>query len=119
MKIEDGKNIRVEYIDYICIAEDDVNYNIYINKKDITAIESAINVNGHYLVIHNSLYENVRLEDITNQPTWTSNQAGVDKSVADVINWAVTDYILLKSDTGETVWKITVGDSGVLTTTLQ
>jgi len=92
MLIDDGKNIA--YPGKICIANDNVMYDEFISKALIIELLSEANVDlSRFSVTMNGPYKNteIRLNEITNQPGWTLDPAGVSQALSDLNDWIVSE----------------------------
>jgi len=91
MKINNGIDVSLSLQGLIVLAQDDVNYNIGIEKKSVSFIEGEASIRFLALIHYNVTRTlEVNLAEVTNQPTWTQDQAGVNQAIADINGWIHT-----------------------------
>lgn len=88
MKIINGEDLIPAINTVIAVSTDDVNYTKLIQKVSIVLIEGEDSA-GNYIVI---LRQGVRaieinLAEVTNQPTWTNDEAGLLTALTDINSW--------------------------------
>ena len=90
MKIDDGTNIDASLAKAIGISNNGTDWDLYFQKTTIIEVCGLLDGASNAVVILKS-FSNIKIEfqldDITNQATWTNNQAGLSNATKDIISW--------------------------------
>lgn len=88
MKIINGYDLVPPINTVIAIANDGINYTKHIQKVSIVAVEGDIWGGNYIVIIGQGLRAvEVNLGEVTNQPTWTNDPAGLAIALADINQW--------------------------------
>ena len=89
MIIQNGSDCTPAKPKVICVSEDGIHINQSIPKGMVVEVISIVGEDGnHYIDISTiGSTKEYLLEDITNQPTWTLDDAGLAQAVSDISGW--------------------------------
>ena len=89
MKIDNGNSLIPALNGSIAIAYDEINYSPEIRKDKVTGLGFE-NIETRKLVMIYLLFgktHEINLADVTNQPTWTLDQDGINQAMTDINSW--------------------------------